>query len=150
MAERSDASFCFVHAADLHLDTPFAGVHAVAPFVAQELREASLAAFDAIVELCLERKAAFLVVAGDIYDGAERGLRAQLRFAAGLDLLSREGIPSFVVHGNHDPVKTGWSAVSSWPAGVTVFTSDEVGMSSQSNATARSSRPCRGSATPVP
>jgi DNA repair protein SbcD/Mre11 len=119
-------SFCFVHAADLHLDTPFRGIHGIAPFVANELREASLDAFDAIVDLALSRRAAFLVIAGDVYDGPERGLRAQLRFASGLELLARSGIPSFVVHGNHDPVRSGWSAVSDWADGVTVFGSEEV------------------------
>ena len=127
MADTSQASFCFVHAADLHLDTPFRGVHDLPPSVAGALREASLQAFDAIVELTLERQAAFLVVAGDIYDGPERGLRAQVHFRKGLALLAAEGIPSFIVHGNHDPVTTGWSAVSSWPTGVTIFGADSVG-----------------------
>src|SRR5208283_4349025 len=47
--------FSFVHAADLHLDTPFKGIGITAPHVAAELREASLAAFDALVDLCLHR-----------------------------------------------------------------------------------------------
>ena len=118
--------FCFVHAADLHLDTPFRGVHEIAPEIAAELREASLDAFDAIVDLTIERQAAFLLIAGDVYDGAERGLRAQLRFRDGLARLAGKGIPSFVVHGNHDPVATGWSAISSWPTGVTIFPSETV------------------------
>lgn len=126
MADDPRHSFCFVHAADLHLDTPFKGVHEAAPHVAEALREASLAAFDAIVELCLDRHAAFLVVAGDVYDGAERGLRAQLRFRDGLARLAGAGIASFVVHGNHDPVGAGWSAIRSWPDGVTIFGSDSV------------------------
>jgi exonuclease SbcD len=126
MSDDPSRSFCFVHAADLHLDTPFKGVHETAPFVARALREASLAAFDAIVDLALERRAAFLVVAGDIYDGAERGLRAQLRFRSGLGRLAEAGIASFVVHGNHDPVAEGWSAVRSWPDGVTVFEPETV------------------------
>ena len=114
--------FSFVHAADLHLDTPFKGIGSTAPHVAAQLREASLTAFDSLVELCLDRRAAFLVVAGDIYDGPERGLRAQLRFRDGLARLSSAGIPSFVVHGNHDPVETGWSALCGpWPEHVTVF-----------------------------
>jgi len=124
MASTSD--FCFVHAADLHLDTPFKGIHQVAPAVAAALREASLQAFDAIVQLALDRKAAFVVIAGDVYDGADRGIRAQLRFRDGLAKLATAGIPSFVVHGNHDPVTTGWTAVRSWPEGVTVFGSDDV------------------------
>jgi DNA repair exonuclease SbcCD nuclease subunit len=116
------ADFSFVHAADLHLDTPFKGIGSTAPRVAEQLREASLAAFDSLVDLCLERQVAFLVVAGDIYDGPERGLRAQLRFRDGLARLSMAGISSFIVHGNHDPVETGWSALGGpWPERVTVF-----------------------------
>ena len=126
MAPRA-RSFSFVHAADLHLDTPFSGVHAVAPHVAEVLRDASLRAFDAVVELAIARDAAFVLVAGDVYDGAERGLRAQLRFRDGLQRLAEAGIAAFVVHGNHDPVDTGWSALGSvWPAGVTVFGTREV------------------------
>ena len=114
--------FRFVHAADLHLDTPFKGIGSTAPFVAERLREASLAAFDALVDLCIDREVAFLVVAGDVYDGPERGLRAQLRFRDGLGRLSDAGIASFVVHGNHDPVETGWSALNGpWPERVTIF-----------------------------
>jgi DNA repair exonuclease SbcCD nuclease subunit len=127
VAGTSQESFTFVHAADLHLDTPFHGIGEVAPRVADALREASLDAFDDIVACCIEREAAFLLVAGDIYDGAERGLRAQLRFRDGLGRLAAAGILSFVVHGNHDPIATGWSAIgSSWPKGVTIFGSDEV------------------------
>ncbi len=117
--ERND--FCFVHAADLHLDTPFKGIGATTPTVATALREASLEAFDNLIDLCLARRAAFLVIAGDIYDGAARGIRAQLRFRTGLDRLSRAGIATFVVHGNHDPVDSGWSAVTDWPPLVTIF-----------------------------
>jgi DNA repair exonuclease SbcCD nuclease subunit len=99
----------------------------VAPEVADALREASLDAFDEIVDLTIARGAAFLLIAGDVYDGAERGVRAQLRFRAGLARLSERNIPTFVVHGNHDPVETGWSAITNgWPAGVVVFGSGEV------------------------
>lgn len=118
--------FCFVHAADLHLDTPFKGISGTAPHVAAALREASLEAFDELVQLCLSRGAAFLVIAGDIYDGAERGLRAQLRFRDGLQRLSDAGIRSFVVHGNHDPVDEGWSAMTSWPELTHVFGHERV------------------------
>ncbi len=117
----ADDCFCFVHPADLHLDTPFTGIGRVSAGVAQVLREASLQAFDTIVDLALARTAAFVLFAGDIYDGAQRGLRAQLRFREGLARLAEAGIPSFVVHGNHDPLDTGWSAIREWPEKVTVF-----------------------------
>lgn len=119
-------SYTFIHAADLHLDTPFEGLGRVAPDVAQRLRDASLDAWDALVECCIEREAAFLLLAGDIYDGAERGIRAQLRFRHGLERLSAQGIRVFVVHGNHDPSGGAWSAVRDWPPGVVVFGHDHV------------------------
>ena len=116
-------SFRFVHAADLHLDTPFQGIAGPAPEVAKALYEASLQAWDNVVALTLEREAALLLIAGDIYDGAERGLRAQLRFLAGLKRLSDAGVQTFIVHGNHDPVD-GWSAIREFPSGVKVFGHD--------------------------
>src|SRR3954467_1145267 len=117
--------FCFVHAADLHLDTPFQGVGRTTPAVGAALRDASLEAWDALVELTLRRQAAFLLIAGDVYDGAERGLRAQLRFLRGLERLSAAGVQVLVAHGNHDPLD-GWSAIRAWPPGVHVFGSDVV------------------------
>jgi exonuclease SbcD len=117
--------FRFIHASDLHLDTPFQGIGRVAPAVADALRDASLDAWDALVRLTIEREAAFLLLAGDIYDGAERGVRAQLRFRRGVEQLSERGVQVFIVHGNHDPLD-GWSAIRRWPPGVMVFGSTEV------------------------
>jgi DNA repair protein SbcD/Mre11 len=117
--------FCFVHAADLHLDTPFEGVGRVNAQLGERLRDASLDAFDELVRLTIERGASFLVIAGDVYDGADRGVRAQLRFLRGLKRLAFEGIRVFVVHGNHDPLD-GWSAIPWWPVNVTLFGSASV------------------------
>jgi len=117
--------FRFVHAADLHLDTPFEGLARSEPYIAEILRDASLDVWDALVELTLREQAAFLLLAGDIYDGAERGVRAQLRFLAGLERLAARGVETFIVHGNHDPLD-GWSAIREWPPGVHVFAGGDV------------------------
>jgi DNA repair exonuclease SbcCD nuclease subunit len=117
--------FSFVHAADLHLDTPFEGLSRVSTEAASFLRDASLGAFDAIVRLAIERSASFVLLAGDLYDGEERGVRAQLRLLRGIEALAGHGIQTFIVHGNHDPLR-GWSAIRRWPAGVTIFGSEEV------------------------
>lgn len=118
--------FRFVHAADLHLDTPVEGVRRAEPFVEAALRDASLEAFDALVALAIARDAAFVLLAGDLYDGAERGVRAQLTFRRGLERLSRAGIATVMVYGNHDPHRDDWSAIRAWPPDVTVAGSDEV------------------------
>lgn len=118
--------WCFVHAADLHLDTPFEGVGRLDEALAERLRTASLDAFEDLIDLTLQRGAAFLVLAGDVYDGAERGLRAQLHVERGVRRLAEAGIRTFVAHGNHDPVLTGWQLVTSWPDEVHVFGHEDV------------------------
>jgi DNA repair exonuclease SbcCD nuclease subunit len=115
--------FSFVHAADLHLDSPFKGLTAQAPAVARALQDATFIAFDNIVRLCLNEQPDFLVVAGDVYDGAERSVRAQLRFRDGLARLSARGVRSFVAFGNHDHLG-GWSPAVTWPEHVHVFGPD--------------------------
>ncbi len=117
--------FSFIHAADMHLDTPFEGIARVSPEVATRLRDASLDAFDGLVDCAIRIDAAFVLLAGDNYDGSVRGVRAQLRMLRGLERLSARGIKAFIVNGNHDPPE-GWSAVKSWPEGVTVFGHEEV------------------------
>lgn len=111
----------FVHAADLHLDSPFRGIRNEAPgYVAETLRRATFGAYENIIALCVEERVDALLVAGDIYDGADRSLRAQLKFVEGLDRLERAGIRSFICHGNHDPLD-GWEAQLALPEGCVRF-----------------------------
>lgn len=115
----------FIHAADLHLDSPFSGLSSLKPELATVFQEATFEAYDSLIELALRERADFLLVAGDIYDGADRSLRAQLRFRKGLERLAAANIPAYVVHGNHDPLD-GWSSRLGWPEAVTVFPGDGV------------------------
>lgn len=111
----------FVHAADLHLDSPFRGIRSEAPeYVADTLRRATFDAYENIIALCLRESVDALLVAGDVYDGADRSLRAQLKFVDGLARLDAAGIRSFVCHGNHDPLD-GWEARLSLPPGCVRF-----------------------------
>lgn len=120
--------FRFLHAADLHLDTPFGGIARISEALRGRLMDASLVALDGLVDAALAHAVDFVVLAGDLYDGADRGIRAQLRVLGAFEKLSAAGIPVFVVHGNHDPVLEGWSAIRAWPRGVHVFGVDEVGV----------------------
>ena len=62
----------FVHASDLHLDATFGGVDATDEKVAGALARSTIEALDRVVELCIERGADFLVIAGDLYNRADR------------------------------------------------------------------------------
>jgi len=101
--------FRFVHAADLHIDSPFKGLREVNPAIAKRLRESTYEAFMGLVRFCLDVRADFLLIAGDVYDGADRSVRAQFRFREGVARLAEFGVHTFVAHGNHDPLD-GWQS----------------------------------------
>lgn len=124
--------FSFIHAADLHLDSPFRGYGqidfadaATRENVLRQLRDCTFTALDNIVRACLARRVDFLVLAGDIYDLADRSLRAQLRFQNAMEQLAEAGIPVFVAHGNHDH-DDGRRAALTWPDSVYFFPPGEV------------------------
>lgn len=87
------------------------------------LRQATLLTFSNLVDLCIEEGAAFLLVAGDVFDGADRSLRAQLVFRDGLVRLAEKGIRCCVSAGNHDPL-IDWTDAVAWPDNTTLFQAD--------------------------
>ena len=100
-------TFRFIHAADLHLDSPFIGIRETVPEVAEILRRATFEAYDRIIGLCIERRVDALLVAGDVFDSADRSLAAQIHFVRGLERLNQADIRAFICHGNHDPLDGG-------------------------------------------
>ena len=118
------SGFSFIHAADLHLDSPFVGTTAQGE-IAAALRGSTFAAFERLVETCMERKAAFLLIAGDVYDSQDRSLRAQLALRNGLARLAEARIHTYMVQGNHAPLRSRVAA-REWPPEVHVFGADEV------------------------
>ncbi len=119
------SSFRFVHCSDLHIDSPFKGVSGVDPALGKRLRGSTMGSFRGIVDLALREKADAVVIAGDIFDGADKSLKAQFKFCNELTRLSDAGIPSFIAHGNHDPLDS-WSSSLEWPEGVTIFSGKDV------------------------
>ncbi len=96
------SSFSFVHAADLHLGTQFLGLAMRDEDAALHFAAATRRALERLVDRTLESGAAFLLIAGDIYDGEWRDAAAGLHFAAQMARLDRAGIPVVMLRGNHD------------------------------------------------
>jgi len=115
----------FVHCADLHLGTPFAGISELHPELGQSLYQSTYASFDNIVSIAIKEEADCVLIAGDIYDSEDKSLQAQLRFRSGLIRLSDAGISTFIAYGNHDPLN-GWSATLKWPDEVFAFPGNKV------------------------
>jgi DNA repair protein SbcD/Mre11 len=91
-----------VHAADLHLDSPLAGLERYPGAPVEAIRGATRRAFENLVTLCLEEQAALLLVAGDVYDGDWKDYSTGLFFASQLGRLREAGTRVVIVRGNHD------------------------------------------------
>ena len=95
-------SFRFIHTADIHLDSPLTGLAGHEGTVSEYIRGAPRAALDRLVRLAIEEEAAFLVIAGDLYDGNWRDYKTGLFFIMQMGRLHKAGIPVYLLYGNHD------------------------------------------------
>jgi exonuclease SbcD len=118
-------SFRFIHAADLHLDSPFKGLSYLPRPIRSRMLNSTFDAFRKLIDIAIENNVDFVLFAGDIYDTHDRSLRAQLRFLQGTEQLASHGIHSYIVHGNHD-AESGRKASLNWPKEVHFFPSDQV------------------------
>ena len=115
--------FSFIHAADLHIDSPFAGLGIKDPVVAERFARSGRKAVETLIAETIESKAAFLIIAGDVFDGDWKDVTTGLFFARALGPLHRAGIPTFMVKGNHD-AESVMSRGLSYPESVHSFASD--------------------------
>ncbi|MFZ2872387.1 metallophosphoesterase family protein [Zavarzinia sp.] len=94
--------FRFIHAADIHLDSPLRGLEADPDAPAGQIRQATRAAFRNLIDLAIDETAAFVLIAGDLYDGDWQDYRTGLFLVEEAARLGRAGIPLFLLYGNHD------------------------------------------------
>jgi len=94
--------FRFVHAADLHIDSPLIGLASRSEEFAGRIDEASRQAFDNLVSLAKEEECRFVLLAGDLFDGQWRDFRTGVFFADRMRLLKDADVTVFIVLGNHD------------------------------------------------
>lgn len=92
----------FLHAADVHIDSPLRGLARYAGAPAGEIRAATRRAFENLVSLAIEEEVAFVLLAGDLYDGDWKDYNTGLFFTAQMARLGEAGIRAFAVAGNHD------------------------------------------------
>ncbi len=97
----------FLHAADIHLDSPLRGLsHYEGAPPSEEIRGATRQALDNLVNFALEEKVHFVLVAGDLYDGDWQDFNTGLYFANQMRNLGEAGIRVAVIRGNHDAANT--------------------------------------------
>ena len=90
------------------------------PTPAERLRIATRQAFDRVVQIAIEERVDFLIIAGDLFDTEVKDFHAALAAAEQLRKLDRAGIPVYLILGNHDSYEKMTRHVP-WPANVTLF-----------------------------
>ncbi len=94
--------FTFLHAADIHLDSPLRGLEGYADAPVAQLRQATRRAFDNLIDLAIEEQVAFVLLSGDLYDGDWKDYNTGLYFIDRISRLRKENIRVFLTSGNHD------------------------------------------------
>ncbi len=91
-----------IHAADLHIDSPFQGPINGLGVLGEQPHLATRRAFHNLIELCLQQEAVVLLLAGDIFDGDCCDIATGEFFLDGLNRLQEVGTRVVLVYGNHD------------------------------------------------
>lgn len=92
----------FLHAADLHIDSPLRGLDRYEGAPVDDVRGATRRAFENLIATALRERVDLVVIGGDLYDGDWPDHNTGLFFVKGVTQLAEEGIPVAIVRGNHD------------------------------------------------
>lgn len=92
----------FLHAADIHLDSPLRGLDRYEGAPIDAVRGATRRAFENLVRCAARERVDFVVIAGDLYDGDWPDINTGLYFTRCMAELAESGIGVYLVRGNHD------------------------------------------------
>lgn len=95
-------TYRFVHAADIHLDSPLRSLALRHSELAELIGNATRRAFVRVIDICLDEQVDALLIAGDLYDGDQTSMKTARFLAEQLRRLSQAGIRVFIIRGNHD------------------------------------------------
>jgi DNA repair protein SbcD/Mre11 len=116
--------FKFIHAADIHLDSPMRKLDYYEGAPVAEFRQATRRAFENLIHLAISENVVCMVVAGDLYDGDWKDYNTGLYFVSQMAKLRDAGIRVFVVTGNHDAASNITKTLR-FPDNVKIFPSDK-------------------------
>lgn len=97
-------AFSFIHVADIHLGRPFSDL-SILDEKMEICNQACRKAFNKIIDTAIEKQVDFVLIAGDSFDSEEHDLASKLLFIKNLKRLADNGIKSYVICGNHDPIE---------------------------------------------
>ncbi|MBF0549344.1 MAG: DNA repair exonuclease [Deltaproteobacteria bacterium] len=113
--------FKFLHAADIHLDSPMRGLEKYEGAPLEAMRNATQRALRNMVDLAISEEVKFILISGDLYDGDWRDYRTGLFFAKEMSRLREAAINVFIVFGNHDAASQITKRLDNMPKNVIHF-----------------------------
>lgn len=116
----------FIHAADLHLDSPFQGLASVPEDIFKQIQASTFDALDNLVKTAISKKVDFILLVGDLFDNEHQSLKAQIKLKKAFEELNRHAINVYLSYGNHDFVKGNTYPVT-YPDNVYIFNEEAVG-----------------------
>lgn len=117
--------FKFIHAADIHLDSPLRGLSRYESAPVDTIRDACRRAFQNLVDLAIEEKVAFVLLAGDLYDGDWKDYSTGIFLSRQMGRLNQHNIKVFCVAGNHDAANRMTKALDT-PSNMKMFSAGKV------------------------
>lgn len=94
--------FKFIHTADIHLDSPLQGLSHYEGAPVDSIRGATREALKGLVQTAIQEQVAFVLIAGDLFDGDWNDYNTGLFFASQMSKLRDHNIRVFYLAGNHD------------------------------------------------
>jgi DNA repair exonuclease SbcCD nuclease subunit len=99
-----EKKFSFLHISDIHLGRAFSDISIYTDKM-KYCEKACESALNSVVSFAKTKSVDFVLIAGDSFDDDEHDLYAKTAFINALKTLADDKIKSFVICGNHDPIK---------------------------------------------
>jgi exonuclease SbcD len=116
--------FKFIHAADVHLDSPLHKLNTYEGVPIDQFRQATRRAFENLIHLAISAKVSFVLIAGDLFDGDWKDYNTGLYLVSQMKRLHDEKIPVFIIGGNHDAASRITKTLR-FPENVKIFSATE-------------------------
>ncbi|SHG67110.1 metallophosphoesterase family protein [Ornithinibacillus halophilus] len=115
----------FIHAADLHLDSPFKGLANLPEHIFQQVKDSTFTALNNLVDCAIEKQVDFVLLVGDLFDNESQSLKAQVKLRTAFKKLAEHNINVYLSYGNHDYMKGNVHPIT-YPDNVFIFSSENV------------------------
>lgn len=102
MEESDNLTIKILHTADLHLDAPLTSLALRDEELQTRVMIASRRALEKMVDFCIAEEVAAFLIAGDLFDRAERSAKTAAYLALQMERLQKSGVRVFYIKGNHD------------------------------------------------